>query len=43
MGTTSLKAIATREDEEVPEKWLDRVSSKIGRDEIANVLAERFV
>jgi len=41
MGTTSLKAIAAVEGEETPEQWLARVSSKIGREEIANVLAAR--
>jgi len=42
MGTTSLKAIAARVDDETIEQWLERVSSKIGRDEIANVLAARW-
>jgi hypothetical protein len=43
MGTTSLKAIAAIDGDETPELWLERVSSKIGRGEIANVLAARWV
>jgi hypothetical protein len=43
MGTTSLKEIAARQEGEGVELWLKRITSQIGRNEIANVLAERFV
>ena len=39
MGSSALKAIAAIEEGETPVRWLKRVSSQVGRDEIANILA----
>jgi hypothetical protein len=43
MGTSSLKALAAREEGDTPDIWLERVVGRIGRNDIANVLASRYV